>query len=154
MSYGTTLAASRTYAGFGARFGAAIVDSLITLAVTIPVMMIVKGGAAEGPVDFLVNWVAPTIYTIVFWSIKQATPGKMMLSMRVVDARTGGVPSLGQYVGRYFAYFISAIPLCLGFIWVAFDDRKQGWHDKLAGTVVVREESVRSPVAAFEAHTS
>jgi uncharacterized RDD family membrane protein YckC len=41
-------------------------------------------------------------------------------------------------VGRYFAYFVSTIPFCLGFLWVAFDKRKQGWHDKLAHTVVVR----------------
>jgi len=41
-------------------------------------------------------------------------------------------------IGRYFAYFISTIPLCLGFLWITFDRKKQGWHDKLAGTVVVR----------------
>ena len=41
-------------------------------------------------------------------------------------------------VGRYLAYFVSTIPLALGLIWVAFDKRKQEWHDKLAGTVVIR----------------
>jgi uncharacterized RDD family membrane protein YckC len=45
---------------------------------------------------------------------------------------------MGQSVGRYFAYLVSIIPLCLGFAWIAFDARKQGWHDKLAGSVVVR----------------
>jgi uncharacterized RDD family membrane protein YckC len=41
-------------------------------------------------------------------------------------------------VGRYLGYFVSAIPLFLGLIWVGIDGRKQGWHDKLAGTVVIR----------------
>jgi len=42
-------------------------------------------------------------------------------------------------IGRYFGYFLASIPLGLGLLWVAFDKRKQGWHDKLAGTVVIRE---------------
>jgi uncharacterized RDD family membrane protein YckC len=75
---------------------------------------------------------------ILFWRHRQATPGKMMLALHVVDADSGGPLSLGQGVGRYFAYFVSTIPFCLGFLWVAFDKRKQGWHDKLAHTVVVR----------------
>lgn len=61
-----------------------------------------------------------------------------LLSLRVVDAESGGPLTLGQGVGRYFAYFVSTIPLGLGFLWVAFDKRKQGWHDKLAHTVVIR----------------
>jgi uncharacterized RDD family membrane protein YckC len=62
----------------------------------------------------------------------------MAVGARIVDARTGGRPSTGQLIGRYFAYYVSILPLMLGFIWVAFDARKQGWHDKLANTVVVR----------------
>ncbi len=62
----------------------------------------------------------------------------MAIRAKVVDAKTGGVPSVGQCIGRYFAYILSAIPLCLGYIWVAFDPKKQAWHDKLAETVVVR----------------
>jgi uncharacterized RDD family membrane protein YckC len=48
--------------------------------------------------------------------------------------------SAGQMVMRYIGYYISTIPLLLGLIWVGIDSRKQGWHDKLAGTVVIREE--------------
>lgn len=69
---------------------------------------------------------------------RQATPGKMAISARIVDAGTGGPPSTAQLVVRYLGYFVSTIPLCLGLLWVAFDPRKQGWHDKLARTVVVR----------------
>ncbi len=47
--------------------------------------------------------------------------------------------SNGQAIGRYLAYYVSSIPLGLGLLWVAFDRRKQGWHDKLAGTFVIRK---------------
>jgi uncharacterized RDD family membrane protein YckC len=62
----------------------------------------------------------------------------MMLSLQVVDADSGAPLTLAQGIGRYFAYFASTIPMGLGFLWVAFDKRKQGWHDKLAHTVVIR----------------
>ena len=62
----------------------------------------------------------------------------MALSARVVDATTGNTLTVGQSIVRYLAYFIASLPLFIGYIWVAFDPRKQGWHDKLAGTVVVR----------------
>ena len=64
----------------------------------------------------------------------------MVISAKIVDAQTGEKPSLGQFIGRYFAYYVSTIPFGLGLIWVAFDRRKQGWHDKLAGTVVIRKK--------------
>lgn len=83
---------------------------------------------------------------IAFWLMKQATPGKFAISAKIVDAKTGGEPSIGQCIIRYLAYFLSTIPLCLGFIWVAFDSRKQGWHDKIAGTVVVRPKKRDSEV--------
>jgi uncharacterized RDD family membrane protein YckC len=46
-----------------------------------------------------------------------------------------------ECIGQYFGYFVSILPLMLGFIWVGIDKKKQGFHDKLAGTVVIREWS-------------
>ncbi len=103
-----------------------------------------------GSWDFLISWVLPAIAVIVFWIYRSATPGKMAFNLKVVDVRTGRKPSAGQFIGRYFGYFISMIPLFLGIIWVAFDKRKQGWHDKLAGTVVVREQDNISRKVTFE----
>jgi uncharacterized RDD family membrane protein YckC len=50
-------------------------------------------------------------------------------------------------VGRYLGYFVSTIPFGLGLFWIGWDKRKQGWHDKLAGTVVIRapRHSQRTP---------
>lgn len=137
------------YASFWVRVGATIIDSLLLIAITLPLVLSFYGwayfdpektGFVAGPADFLINWVLPAVAVILFWMLKQATPGKMILSLRIVDAATGNNPSAGQCVGRYFAYIVSMLPLFLGFIWIAFDKRKQGWHDKLAGTVVTRSK--------------
>jgi len=80
------------------------------------------------------------VATILFWRFRGATPGKMLTKAKIVKASNLGQPSTGQLTGRFFAYLVSFVPACLGFLWIAFDKRKQGWHDKLAGTVVVRDD--------------
>jgi uncharacterized RDD family membrane protein YckC len=100
--------------------------------------------------DFLLSWVFPAVAVILFWVKKQATPGKMAISAKIVDARTGNIPSVGQFIGRYLSYSLAVLPLCLGIIWVAFDSRKQGWHDKLAGTVVVRQKNRQPQPVSFD----
>lgn len=135
------------YGGFWVRVVASFIDTVLIVLVTGPLLFVIYGRAyfdsagspvAAGFADILITWVAPAVAVIAFWLYRKATPGKMVFSLSVVDAQTGGPLTLGQSVGRYFAYFLSALPFCLGFLWVAFDSRKQGWHDKLAGTLVVR----------------
>ena len=89
--------------------------------------------------DYIFQVVVFFIVVLLFWVYKSATPGKMLLSMRIVDAETFEAPSHKQYILRFFGYFLSVIPLSLGFFWIALDKRKQGWHDKLAGTVVIKK---------------
>ena len=93
---------------------------------------------AGGTADDLISYLVPALLVIAFWNRKGATPGKMLIHASIVDVTSGGPPRLGQFVVRYLGYFVSIMPLLLGLIWVAFDRRKQGWHDKLARTVVVR----------------
>jgi uncharacterized RDD family membrane protein YckC len=133
------------YVGFWARTGASIIDSILMMIVCYPLLIAVYGWSSfghghgtRGVLDFLMTWVFPILVVLAFWKWKQATPGKMMIGARIVDAATGEAPSTGQMVGRYLGYFLSTIVFGLGFLWVAFDRKKQGWHDKLAGTVVVR----------------
>lgn len=97
-------------------------------------------GPIGGLAGTLVRWVLPGVAVVLFWLYRDATPGKMAIAARVVDAQTGKSMSPGQSIGRYFAYLVSFLPLCLGFVWVAADGRKQGWHDKLAGTVVIKSK--------------
>lgn len=131
--------------GFWPRVGASIIDSILMAMIMLPILMAFYGeeywfseSFVQGPVDLLVSYIFPAAAVIAFWVAKQATPGKMAISAKIVDAKTGNPPSTGQFIGRYFAYYLSTFPLGLGLLWVAFDSRKQGWHDKLAGTLVVR----------------
>jgi uncharacterized RDD family membrane protein YckC len=145
------------YAGFWRRFGATLIDAALLCIVTFPVLIAVYGAdywlderLIRGPMDFLISWVLPAAVVLVFWTTKGATPGKMAIAAQVVDERTGGKPTTGQLVGRYFAYFVSTLPFCLGFIWVGFDPKKQGWHDKLSGTVVVRRKAGSTEPVQFQ----
>jgi uncharacterized RDD family membrane protein YckC len=146
------------YVGFWPRVGASLIDCIIQLLVTFPLLFAVYGwgyfrytdSLIAGPADFLISWVLPFIAVILFWLYKQATPGKMVVSAHVVDARTGKTISTGQAIGRYLGYFVSMLPLGLGIFWVAFDSRKQGWHDKLAGTVVIRPKHTDVAPVRFE----
>ena len=144
----TTLTQRPQYAGFWIRVAASLIDTGIFLIVAVPLLVSIYGWdyigrsarLTSGPADFLISYVMPAVAVILFWIYRQATPGKMLLSLKVVNAADLGPPSTGQCVGRYFSYFLSTIPLCLGLLWVGLDSRKQGWHDKLAGTLVVRHD--------------
>lgn len=135
------------YVGFWLRVWATIIDSILVSIILWPIVRAYGGDTdwsdlssytGTGLHGVLIQFVLPAIAVLIFWMTRQATPGKMAIRASIVDAETGKRPTTAQFVGRYFAYYVSTIPLCLGFIWVGFDARKQGWHDKLAGTVVVR----------------
>ena len=135
------------YVGFWVRVAASLIDSVLVIAVTTPLVMYFYGHVTmDGSVESLtassnnlfINLVLPAAAIIIFWLTKQATPGKMVFGAKVVDAQTGGPLSVGQSIGRYLGYYVAMLPFFLGFFWVGIDARKQGWHDKLAGTVVIR----------------
>lgn len=138
------------YAGFWIRLLAMMIDVVVIIAIIVPVLLWLYGleyfdpirmqNRPMGGVEFLIWYVFPAVAVIVLWKYKSATPGKMIVGAKIVDARTGAKPSMVQCIVRYFAYIVSTIPFCLGYLWIAFDRRKQAWHDKLAGTVVVREK--------------
>lgn len=137
------------YAGFWVRLGALLVDTVLILLITIPLLIMYYGvdtywqaaqnGDFLGVGEVIISWLLPIVATIWFWVKMQATPGKILFSLKVLDEKTGQPISLKQSVIRYLGYFASTIVLLLGFIWVAFDRKKQGWHDKMASTVVVRD---------------
>ncbi|MDX1975534.1 MAG: RDD family protein [Rickettsiales bacterium] len=74
------------------------------------------------------------------WHRWAATPGKVLLRMKIVDAQSLEPITMRQMALRLAGYVLSAIPLLLGFFWIGFNKRRQGWHDKLAHTVVIRIE--------------
>ena len=132
------------YVGFWPRVGAALIDTLAVMFLATPLLVWYFGigwANAQAATAFVINWILPGVAVVLFWHYKSATPGKMAISAVVVDATTFAKPSLAQLIGRYVGYYVSAIPLMAGILWVAFDKRKQGWHDKMANTVVIRKRA-------------
>lgn len=145
-----------TYGGFWIRFVALIIDSVI-VAIPVIILAVIVGAVigigtaasnssteqtnaaangATGIVDLL-GFLINAGYFVFFWS-KGQTLAMRLFRLRVVDANTGQPIGVGRAILRYIGYFISGIVCYIGLIWAAFDSRKQGWHDKIAGTVVLQ----------------
>lgn len=136
------------YAGFWIRLLAGLIDLAVMLVVIyLPLTLIYGEAYWEGEAfiagfwDAFLGYIVPFVGTIWFWRTFLGTPGKMVLKLRVVDAETGGRLTIPQAIGRYFAYIPAMVVLFVGLFWIGFDRRKQGWHDKLAGTVVIRGQA-------------
>jgi uncharacterized RDD family membrane protein YckC len=110
-------------AGFWERMGAGFLDMvLISLAASF-----------VGPFFFLV----PIAYFSGMWAWKGTTVGGIVLNLQVVRVDGSPLNFLTSFV-RSLAALFSAVVAFLGFFWIGWDHNKQGWHDKIAGTVVVR----------------
>jgi uncharacterized RDD family membrane protein YckC len=143
------------YIGFWARFVAFLIDSTAASIIMAPFVSRLLGELVLTDYDLTdeqqlaellqrlsvqlsVDLLFMGTIFILFWVFKNATPGKMIFKAVIVDAKSFAAPSTGQHLIRYFGYYLSLIPFGLGFIWIGFDSKKQGWHDKLAGTVVIK----------------
>jgi uncharacterized RDD family membrane protein YckC len=132
-------AAPGEYAGFWIRLGAAVIDYLILTVVSFLIAFPMRF-AAFGSLSFLPGFGFPLywVYHWLFIGLIGQTPGKMAVGVRVVNAggaKPGlGIAALREILGKFISFCI----ILLGFIWIAFDGKKQGWHDRIAGTYVVR----------------
>ncbi len=137
---------NQQYAGFWIRAFALIIDNIVFgLILTIPLLMLGVGTDAaalsEGiPTSIFVLYALLVFAILALWVYKGATPGKMLTKTKIVDASTGDNLSWGKAILRLLGYIPSQLIFFLGFIWVAFDAKKQGWHDKIAGSVVIKED--------------
>ena len=145
------------YAGFWIRVWATLIDTFLATLILVPILLALYGkdyfssdALLAGPADFLLTWVLPAVAVILFWMYKAATPGKIAVGLRIVDVKSGAMPTTGQCIGRYLGYYVSLLPFAAGIVWVAFDSRKQGFHDKLAGTVVVRRRVAVAETPTFQ----
>ena len=66
-----------------------------------------------------------------------------MMGIRVVRDRDGGPITSGQAILRLIGYWVSGLVFCLGYLWILIDKRRRGWHDLIAGTVVVEAAKTR-----------
>ena len=131
------------YAGFWRRVAAVILDGLIVGVAVVPLTLAFGGGdtyaesarsASGSGIEAVVTWL---YYALMESSAKQATVGKMALGIIVTDLE-GRRIGFGRATGRHFAKILSALILGIGFLMVAFTQRKQGLHDMIAGTLVIK----------------
>lgn len=138
------------YAGFWMRFAAAFIDGVLVLGITSLASLAIAlafGLVTQSIwVAILIGYLAFLIGSIVIrWlyfakmesSPKQATFGKRSLGIKVTDLE-GRRISFGRATGRHFAKFISELGYFIGYIMIAFTKKKQGLHDIIAGTLVVK----------------
>jgi uncharacterized RDD family membrane protein YckC len=78
------------------------------------------------------------LYFVLLWVKRGATIGQSVLGLRVARERDGGPIGWGSAIIRYIMLMIGFWIFYLGVIWVAFEPRKRGWHDIVAGTLVVK----------------
>ena len=158
------------FAGFWRRFVAYMIDGFIIMVVFV-ILAIVAGvayfaGAMSGDSQsWIAQWTNPErmgsfglsisafylllymIYFTYFHGLNGRTPGKSLLGLQVVTA-DGSPLSFGIAFLRSVGYLVSSLlfTVPLGFIWIVFDKKKQGWHDKIAGTVVIIREQRENAV--------
>jgi len=145
------------HGGFWLRLAAAIIDTIITqlglmiIGVVIGIFVGIFMGAAGSPmgdiemvaggvgyaIGIIGQWLYFTIFEISGW---MATPGKKILGLQVTDLN-GQQIGFGRANGRYWGKIVSALILMIGFIMIAFTDKKQGLHDIMAGTLVIKKPS-------------
>jgi uncharacterized RDD family membrane protein YckC len=95
--------------------------------------------------EFVLSWLSNLgaqvmlicVFSAICWHFWSATPGKMLMRIKIVDAQTEKPMSDTQIVLRLLGYCMSTLTLCGGFLWIGIDKRRQALHDKIADTVVV-----------------
>ena len=131
-----------SYGGFWIRLVAYVIDSIIASIVAfVPLVAAIglaPGNDAAARIALLIYFVVTIFYLPFFWGRGGQTPGMRLFGLRVVRARDGSLIGFGRALLRYLGMIIASIPLFLGLIWAGFDRKKQGWHDKIADTVVIR----------------
>lgn len=138
-------ATDMTPAGFFSRLLAFVADLIVLSAAigastwTMQSVEVLLQGAAWVELTSSLGLVVPFLivaYYVGSWATFGQTVGKRLLGLRVVAA-DGGRVRPGRALLRFAGYFLSALPVYLGFAWVLVDRRRRGWHDVLAKTLVV-----------------
>lgn len=140
------------YAGFWMRLGAYLIDGIILSAVDWIIWIFfgliiaaIAGGdervsgavVAVSLIAWLLTIAVSIAYLVCFWQWRGQTPGKMALGIKIIKT-DGSTLTWGSALIRFLGYIVSTVILYIGFIWIAFDGRKQGIHDKIAETYVVK----------------
>ena len=135
-------------AGFGWRLAAVLIDGLLVGFLSFLFAFIIGfiiwftqiyGAGTFYPTERLFTvfgFILSVGYYVGFWARSGQTPGKTAMGLKVVST-DGSCVSWNKAFLRYLGYIINVILILLGFLWIAFDQKRQGWHDKMAGTYVI-----------------
>ena len=137
------VAVDSSYGGFWIRLVAYILD-VIVLGIPIAILRFALSpsdpSSGHPTLVFVPTVVIEVAYFAGFWSSEwQATLGQKICGLRVVSATDFGKISFGRALGRFFAMILSGLIFCIGFLMIAFTERKQGLHDMIAGTYVIKD---------------
>lgn len=141
--YAPASAPAANYGGFWIRVVAYIIDYVI-LGVVEGIIAVILGVNFSDPSNgrySLWSFIDLILFVAYFgglWTYMGATVGQRIFKLRVVDANTGQPIGIGKALLRVVGLFVSFLVCFVGVIWVAFDARKQGWMDKIAGTLVLQ----------------
>ena len=148
----------RLYGGFWRRLVAYTIDKIILYFISLFLLLIAFLALGQGGLSLsnivatgdiprgtglvviayaVAMFITDMIYFIWFHGSVGQTPGKMILGLRVIQA-SGDDMTFGAAFLRWVGTLVSSFFLSLGYLWIAFDGKKQGWHDKIAATLVIR----------------
>lgn len=126
---------ARPYSGFWKRFLAYSIDSIIVNIIILSLGASISFGTGSG-FSYFPGALIAAAYFIFFWLRDGQTLGNRLLAIKVV--REGNQPlDISTGIIRYIGYLLSSVVFGLGFLWVIWDKKKQGWHDKIAKTLVI-----------------
>ncbi len=138
------------FGSYGGRLAAYIVDAIAIGVLTavaavlltfVFVVFVANGSDALAGLSILLLLVAvfgiSVGYFPYFWATRGQTPGMRLFGLRVVRDRDGGPVTAGQAVLRFIGFIINSAAIYIGWIWIFVDARRRGWHDLIAGTVVI-----------------
>lgn len=137
------------YAGFGIRFAGALIDTIIMYVCTFLIGFLYGLNFMGQPVDgemsqgafvayTLISYGLPFLYAVIMLGTWQATLGMMAVKIRIITVEGEDITYL-RAVARYFAAFISALILGIGYLMVLWDKRRQTLHDKICSTYVIKK---------------
>lgn len=138
------------------RFAALLLDMMVLVLLAVTAASLFRATDYSPPDDVGAEFVAVSISVVIAagvtagllivaacWGILAGTPGLLLMGCRIVDVEDGGRLGLGRGVIRFVGMLLAFAPFAIGLLWMLWDHRRQGWHDKLAGSLVIVEDEAR-----------
>lgn len=122
-----------------------ILTSLVGVAILMPISFLLNMPSGKNENSTLFNLLSLAIslsYAILFIKFKNATPGKSFFGLKVIHENKKELSWSSIILRETVGKFLSAAVFMIGFLWILLDKNRQGWHDKIAGTLVIQEKEV------------